>query len=171
MLNGSFLRAVWTGSRFIVADFVPASGAIEWLTFSENGAPLMRGFASQGEPASEIVSAAFTRFGEGVLLVWSAAKGGDHDIFGLRFSVDATAIGEPFVISATHFDETNVAIAADADGRAQVVYQRTVDFPGVPALTRIFMRQIEVIPPPPRRRASSALSLGRGWREAPGEGS
>lgn len=154
MLSGYYLRAVWTGSRFIVADFVPASGGVEWLTFSENGAPLMHAFLPESSPAVDVASAAFTRFGDGALLVWSAANAGDHDIFGQRFAADGTAIGEPFVISAMHFDETNVAVAADADGRAQIVYQRTVDFPSVPGLTRIFTRQIDVIPPPVRRRAS-----------------
>ncbi len=73
---------------------------------------------------------------------------------GARITSDGSAVSEPFTISAGGFAHSNVSVAGDASGRVLVVYDRTVDVPGVEGLlTRAFLREVDANGPPPRRRA------------------
>jgi hypothetical protein len=158
MLSGRQIRAAWTGTEFIVAGVIadseqPAAG-VEWLTLTADGTPKSHGFVREPVATVEVDSSAFTIFGNGALFVWSTGRFGAHDVFGLLLSGEGTAVGDPFPIAATEFDEASVAVTQDRNGRAQVTYQRTVDFPGVPGLTRVFTREVRLLLPGPRRRAS-----------------
>lgn len=142
-LHGTQPAVAWSGSNFIVADVANDPPKVEWQTVSENGTPNVSGSLGPMTPLQAAYATAATRFGNGVLFVCSA-----HDVFGLRIGSDGEAIEQPFLISRTEFDETAVGVAENF-----VVYQRTVDFPGLPGLSRVFSRSLTEIPAPPRRRA------------------
>ena len=121
---------------------------------TESGTPLLRGVTSQPTAAVDVVSSSFARSGSGALFVWSIGSRGDHDIFGLQFSRSGQPVGAPFPVSRTDFDETGVATADDANGHQLVAYQRTIDFPTVAGLSRIFTREVDLVPQPSRRHAA-----------------
>jgi hypothetical protein len=157
VLRGSGIRAVWTGTVFIVADVKASSstgaGSVEWVTLTEGGTPLLRGVTPEPAAGLEVFSSSFARSASGALFVWSGGRPGDHDIVGLQFSRSGQPVGESFPISRTEFDETSVALADRDEGHLQVAYQRTIGFPTLPGLSRIFTREVDIVPPSRRRAA------------------
>lgn len=131
----SDLRISWTGSVFLVTN------GTEWATLTPGGTLFSHGITTD-------TPCALTTFTNGVVAVL-----GSDDVYASCFADDGESLGTTSV-SATEFTERAPSIAILDDRHAEIVYQRTVDSPGVSGLTRLFVRSLTLPGIPLHRRAT-----------------